>query len=55
MLGAWDTFPRAADWLMEYPNMAVKRAIFLGISLGAISQSLRVLFGIERSYLGGGS
>jgi len=55
LAGAWDIFPRAADWLMEYPNMAVKRAIYIGISLGAISQSLRVLFGIERSYLGGGS
>ncbi len=54
LCGAWDIFPRAADWLMEYPNMAAKRAILIGISLGAISQSLRVLFGIERSYLGGG-
>ena len=54
-MGSWDLFPRAADWLMEYPNMAAKRAILIGISLGAISQSLRILFGIERSYLGGGS
>ena len=53
-LGSWDLFPKAADVLMEYPNMAAKRGIMLGISLGAISQSLRVLFGIERSYLGGG-
>ena len=47
-------FPKAADLLMEYPNMAAKRGILLGISLGMISQSLRILFGIERSYLGGG-
>jgi len=50
-----DVFPQAADVLLEYPNLAAKRGILLGISLGAISQSLRILFGIERSYLGGGS
>ena len=48
----------ALEWLkrfvMGYPNLAVKRAILLGISLGAIAQSLRILFGIERSYLGAG-
>ena len=59
-VGAWlipampDVFSRGADLLMEYPNLAAKRGILLGISLGAISQSLRILFGIERAYLGGG-
>jgi len=52
MASSW--FPRAADLLMEFPNLAAKRGILLGISLGMISQSLRILFGIERSYLGGG-
>jgi hypothetical protein len=42
-----------ADAIMNYPNMAAKRGIMLGISLGAIAQSVRILFGIERSYLGG--
>lgn len=52
MVSQW--FPRLADILMEYPNLAAKRGILLGISLGMISQSLRILFGIERAYLGGG-
>lgn len=46
--------PQVSDWLMEVPNLAAKRGVLLGISLGAIATSLRILFGIERSYLGRG-
>ena len=53
-LGDSTFFPKLADILMKYPNLAAKRGIMLGISLGAIAQSLRILFGIERSYMGGG-
>jgi hypothetical protein len=57
-VGGWfgqpQFFPQVVDVLMNYPNMAAKRGIMLGISLGAIGQSLRILFGIERSYMGGG-
>ncbi|RME71180.1 MAG: hypothetical protein D6776_10600 [Planctomycetota bacterium] len=45
--------PDVADWIMANPNMAVKRAILIGISLGTIATSLRIIFGIERAYLGG--
>jgi len=54
LFGNSRVFPAATDIIMGYPNLAAKRGILLGISLGAISQSLRILFGIERSYLGGG-
>ena len=53
LFGRPSVFADIADWLMAKPNMAAKRGILMGVSLGAISQSLRILFGIERSYLGG--
>ncbi len=44
-----------ADWIMTYPNTAGQRAIMIGIALGIMSSSLRIILGIERSHIGGGS
>jgi uncharacterized integral membrane protein len=40
------------DWLMDWPNAAAQRGIIIGAALGAASLSLRVITGIERTYLG---
>jgi hypothetical protein len=44
--------PWLTNWLMTIPNAAAQRGIIIGAALGAASMSLRVLLGIERSYLG---
>lgn len=41
------------DWILTVPGMAAKRAILIGLALGAISQSLRILLGLDRAWIGG--
>ena len=43
--------PDVAYWIMNIPQLAAKRGIFIGISLGGIAMSLRIILGIERTYL----
>lgn len=45
--------PNMAIWIMNSPNLAGQRAILIGIGLGVVSMSLRVILGVERTYLGG--
>ena len=49
-----DGASNARQWILDNPNLSARRGILLGISLGAISQSIRLILGIERSYIAGG-
>lgn len=42
------------QWILNVLNASVRRAILIGISLGAVALSLKIIFGMERAYLGGG-
>ena len=41
-----------ADWIMDVPQTAGQRAVMIGVALGTVSTSLRVILGIERAFLG---
>ena len=43
-----------SGWILNVLNASVRRAILIGVSLGAIALSIKIIFGVERSYLGGG-
>jgi cytochrome bd-type quinol oxidase subunit 2 len=43
-----------SDWIMSVPNTAAQRGILIGVSLGGIATSIKIICGIERSYLGEG-
>jgi hypothetical protein len=41
------------QWIMDNPQNSAKRAILIGAALGVMATGLRVILGIERSYLSG--
>lgn len=43
-----------SDWIMNVPNTAAQRGILIGVSLGGIATSIKIICGIERAYLGEG-
>lgn len=50
-VASWEGFAVIKDWLMSVPQAAAGRGIGLGIALGGIAMSLRIILGIERTYM----
>jgi hypothetical protein len=46
-----DILARIEEWIQAYPALAGMRAILLGVSLGAVGVSVRVLLGLDRPYM----
>jgi len=44
--------PNLAVWIMNAPNLAGQRAILIGVGLGVVAMSLRLILGMDRTYLG---
>jgi hypothetical protein len=51
LFGKW--FPKIGLWILRYPNTAAKRAIGLGVGFGILATQLKIIFGVERNWLGG--
>ena len=48
------SLPIVQEWIFQVPTIAGARAIMIGIALGIVGTSVRIIFGIERSFLGDG-
>ncbi len=51
IFGRW--LPETGLWILRYPNLAAKRAIMLGVGFGMLATNLKIIFGVERNWLGG--
>ena len=45
-------FPSWAQTLLDVPGVAARRGILIGIGLGSVATSLRVILGVERGFFG---
>ena len=46
------SIPTIQDWIFAYPTMAGSRALMIGIALGIVATSFRIIIGLDKSFLG---
>jgi hypothetical protein len=44
--------PIAAEWILDVPTTAAMRAIQIGVGLGMATLSIKIILGLERTYMG---
>jgi len=44
-----------SNWILNYPNVAAKRGVLIGVNLGIIATAIKIILGVERTYLGKGA
>lgn len=52
VLGVHISLVEISDWVLNVPNAAAKRGIMMGVGLGMTATAMKIILGIEKTYLG---
>jgi hypothetical protein len=52
VLGIHISLVEISDWVLNVPNAAAKRGIMIGVGLGMTATAIKIILGIEKTYLG---
>jgi hypothetical protein len=52
VLGVKISLVEISDWMLNVPNLAAKRGIMIGVGLGMTATAIKIILGIEKTYLG---